>query len=407
MSQLNRAEARKLDRIAQDFYSQLFTVKIPLNWRHCYWAYYVLLAHRGRQIEHADRDAHYADSWIKRGYDKYHKKINDFLCSKYPRTRDYIEAPTFQAGELSDEAVQHLMKLKVPFIIRGGAAHLRMMQWDLSFFAEHFGQCELPINTAPDKPNSDTTKPNRGTNYYDFKLGTVKELVDAIRRGENLRSIAVEDVMHQHDGRLIEDLDISMFERMTGWATMGHKRLHKKFLVGKIASKQLFLQPKYAYTIWHCEPGDNFFLLHSGRKTWTLAHPYHTAAFNPRVKINTTYHGCSIDARESDQVQDSRGNSAYTRIPKVKLVAEPGDILRLPNYWWHTVETVADEYSIAVTLRAPCLPNMVSGGYLAMRILDEEYHEMARRVSRGGRITDRDINLKIFSYLDKTKNQFK
>ncbi len=397
---------KELNQIAKDFYSKFFAVKISFRLRFMYWVYYLLLAHKGTLIESSEKDAQYKDGKLKRGYDKYHKKITNYINKHYPRIESYIEVPTFHAGEISDEEVQILMDLRIPFMIKGGTKKLKMMDWDLEFFAGNFGDCELPVNTAQDKPNADVNKSNRGTNYYDFKISTVSELVESINNGGNLRSIAVEDVMHQHDGRLIEDLDIPMFERMTGWVNNVNHRLKSKLMVGKIASKQLFLQPKYAYTIWHCEPGDNFFLLQSGQKRWTLAHPYHSAAFNPLVKTNTTYHGSPIDRREDNSVQDKRGNEAYTRIPKLQMTTESGDILRLPNYWWHTVETFADHHAIAVTLRAACLPNLTSGGYLAMRLLDKDYHEMVKRLKNGGRITDRDINLKIFSYLDKTKNQF-
>ena len=137
-----------------------------------------------------------------------------------------------------------------------------------------------------------------------------------------------------------------------------------------------------------------------------MSHPYHTAAFNPRVKTNTTYHGCSIDVREDEATQDKRGNQAYTRVPKLQVTVEPGDIIRLPNFWWHTVETEAEQYSIAVTLRAACLPNRVSVGYHMMRMFDEDYYELVERFQNGGRLTDKDVNLKIFSYLSKSKNQF-
>jgi|SRR5690554_4082186 hypothetical protein len=406
MSNLSPQRIKQLNQLAKDFCAKFYAVKIPFHLRFMYWSYYILLAHKGVMVQSADRDPQYRDGKLKRGYDKYHNKIKNHLNKHYPRMESPIEIPTFQAGELSDEEVQILMGLYIPFVVKGGAAQLKMMHWDLDFFADNFGDCELPINTAPDKPDSDAAKANRATNYYDYKIGTVGELIKSVKQGGNMRAAAVSDVMHQQDNRLIKDLDIDMFERMTGWVKNQHHRLKRKLLVGKVVSTQLFLQPKYAYTIWHCEPADNFFLLQSGQKKWTISHPYHSPAFNPRVKTNTTYHGCSIDVREDNSAQDNRGNEAYTRIPKLQVTVEAGDLLRLPNYWWHTVETFAEHHAIAVTLRATCLPNLASVGYLAMRVLDKDYHEMIKRFKNGGRVTDRDVSLKLFSYLDKTKNQF-
>jgi ribosomal protein L16 Arg81 hydroxylase len=124
------------------------------------------------------------------------------------------------------------------------------------------------------------------------------------------------------------------------------------------------------------------------------------------VKRNTTYHGSNIDFRESSEVQRSRGFNGYTRIPKLQCVMEPGDILRMPNYWWHTVETLSDGYAIGATLRAPCMPNLTSVGHLLMRLLDKDYYELVQRFARGGRLTDEDVTLKIFEDLDERKNHF-
>ncbi|MET1254638.1 cupin-like domain-containing protein [Aliikangiella maris] len=392
------------DHIAKNFYQQSLSVKIPFRYRFNYWLYYVLLARKGTPVHSTTQDALYADGRLKRGYEKYLAKINQWICQNYPETEHHIQIPTFNADEIKESEVPYLMNLRIPFVLKGGTRDLKMMDWDLDYFEQNFGDCDIPINTAPDKPAQNKFEKTKASNYYDFRPGKVKEVIDSIKQGGNLRSVAVEDVMHQQDGRLISDLNIPKFERMSGWIDYQHDKLKSRFRVGHILSKQLFLQPSYAYTVWHLEPGDNFFLLNSGHKTWTMAHPYYSAAFFPRVKKTTTYHGSSIDVREDNEAQRQRGYDAYTRIPKLQFDVEPGDIVRLPNYWWHTVETHAEQYAIAVTLRASCMPNTTSIAYLILRMLDEDYHQLVKRIQQGGRVTDEDVDLKIFSDLDQSKN---
>ena len=105
-------------------------------------------------IESNETDAQYQKGFLKSGYDKYHKKIIEYV-NNYPRMKEYIESPTFKADQLNEAQMQHLMGLRIPFIIKDGAKHLKMMDWDLDYFADNFGDCVLPINTAPDKPNKD------------------------------------------------------------------------------------------------------------------------------------------------------------------------------------------------------------------------------------------------------------
>lgn len=406
MKTISADRKRYFEQLAKDLKNTVRQVKIPYRYRFMYWTYYILLATKGVQVQDEKLDGQYEDGKLSRGYKKYLGKINNHIAKHYQSSQSTSTIPTFARDEIEEHEVPLLMNLRIPFVLKGGANHLKMMDWDLDFFDENFGGCEVPINVAPDVPGENKKLPSKATNYYDFRKGTVGDVIHSIRTGGNMRSIAVEDVMHQRDGRLIDDIDIPMFERMSGWIDYRNHWFKAKMMVGKVVSKQLFLQPKYAYTVWHSEPADNIFLLHSGKKTWTIAHPYHSAVMKPRVKANTTYHGTSIDVRESNEVQKERGFDAYTAIPKFRIDIEKGDILRLPNFWWHTVETFTEEYSIAVTLRTPCLPNMTSLGYTLLRIADKDYREMVRRLSRGGRVTDNDVNFKIFQDLDKKKNQF-
>ena len=164
-----------------------------------------------------------------------------------------------------------------------------------------------------------------------------------------------------------------------------------RLFAGKVVSAQLLMQPENAFTLWHLEPGDNFFVLSKGVKTWWLAHPLYTASFRPRVKTSTNYTGTNIDVREGDEVLASRGYGAYLKVPKTKVTVRPGDVLRVPNHWWHTAVTHPGSYTLAATIRADTMPNRVGPGYFLLRKLDPQYHQIVRDYIQDGRIHDRHI----------------
>jgi len=355
-----------------------------------YWRYYVGLARRGVMVHSPTHDAVYEDGYWKRGYDKYCAKLNARLIdagSRHPA----VPIPEFEHGELGIEEMRQLMRLQVPFVVRDGARDLPLRAWSLDYLDRIAGDCGVPINEAEDRASADLDRPTKAHHYYDFRTGTLAEVTASIRRGGKMRITTAEDVMHHNGGRLRRDLDLPYFEQITGWARNENHWLRSRLSIGRIVGAQLLVQPDNAFTLWHAEPGDNFFVLAQGRKTWTMAHSYYTAAMRPRVKATTNYHGSSIDVREADQVQVRRGFAGYLHVPKVRLEMGPGDILRVPNHWWHTVETHAGHYTIAVSIRAVGSPNLTCPGYTRLRTMDRQFHELARAFERDGRITDQHI----------------
>lgn len=380
---------RRIDDAVRRFRRGCRAVRLPLRERLMYWFYYLGLAHRGVQVPASDRDTVYAPGFWQRGYDKYCARLNRRLSRRGPQPA--TEVPAFTHGELDVAHLQRLMRANIPFVIRGGALALPMKNWSLEYLDDVAGDCAVPINAAGDRPSADVTKPTKAHHYYDFRTGTLREVTASIRAGGNMRITTAEDVMHHADGRLRRDLDLPYWERVSGWEQNRHHWLKKYLFAGKVVGAQLLLQPHSAFTLWHAEPGDNFFVLAKGVKNWTMAHPYYTAALRPRVKTTTNYHGSNIDVREPHDVQAQRGYDGYLAMPKVTVRLQPGDMLRVPNHWWHTVVTDPGEYTVAATIRSNSPPNLTGFGYGILRLFDRQYHAIARAFATEGRIHDRHI----------------
>lgn len=385
-----REAARRIRHLARSFRRASTAVRIPYRLRLMYWCYYVALARRGVMVHSATRDAEYQDGRWKRGFDSYNAKINRHLQGAGTASTP-VDVPSFAHGELELADLRLLMRLNIPFVIRNGAQALPMRNWSLDYLEQVAGSCAVPINEAPDRPSDDRGRPTKADRYYRFRTGTLAEVVASIRTGGKARVSTAEDVMHHANGRLRQDLDIPWWERISGWADNQHHWLRSRLFVGKIVGAQLLVQPENAFTLWHAEPGDNFFVLAKGTKTWTLAHPYYTAAMQPRVKTTTNYHGSNIDIRESHDTLRQRGFAGYLAIPKVRVVLQGGDVLRVPNYWWHTVVTHPGDYTLAVSIRSNSPPNLTGAGYVMLRLLDRQYHAMAAAFATEGRIRDGHI----------------
>lgn len=365
-------------------------MRVPFRHRLFYWLAYLRLARHGVQVYSETEDAKYEDSKFKRRYDTYCDKINQRLARRQQVLAD-VEVPSFAHGELSLKDLRWLMAQNVPFVIRDGARDLPIKNWTLDYFEEVAGDCEVPINEAKDQPSPDTDRPTKAHHYYDFRRGKLAEVVKSIRTGGKMRISTAEDVMHYDNGRLRQDIGIDYWEQVSGWTDNQKRWLHSRMLAGKVAGAQLLMQPEGAFTLWHAEPGDNFFVLAKGTKNWTLAHPYYTAAMRPRVKQTTNYTGSNIDVREPEDVLRRRGYDGYLNIPKVRVKLEPGDVLRVPNHWWHTVQTQPGDYTLAATIRAGTMPNLVGPGLMFLRWRDPEYMEMAKAFFAEGRVYDKHI----------------
>lgn len=339
----------------------------------------------------------------------YNESMEAMLRYSEKHLKQYTEDIPIQQISIEEATPQRMAELRraiLPVLIKGGAKAWPAMEvFNLEFFEKNYGHIEVPINEEPNVVYEDNGKPVPLSNFYKMKYHTVKDLIDSVRVNGNLSAKAIEDIMHIENNRLIEEYcDIDHIERLSGYAFKKDKGIRKKYPIGKVISQQLFIQPERSHTLWHVEPGDNYFVQVTGRKRWRFVHPWFTPDMYPVVKDHSTYHASRVDGRESNDVITRRGMPLYQYVPKFYAIVEAGDLLFMPNYWWHTVTNIPGSHTLSLTMRTISDPNLISPTWEIMRYLDPNTWRIRKRMLKTGRLFDEDISASLFSYADNSND---
>lgn len=101
---------------------------------------------------------------------------------------------------------------------------------------------------------------------------------------------------------------------------------------------------------WHCEPGSNWYAQISGTKEWYFMHPEYSSVMMP------THDGIGTRNMHSSNIQFI--NTIRDRLPLESIMLEPGDLLYLPEWEWHS--TFRDSgISFAVAMREFNMTNAI------------------------------------------------
>jgi hypothetical protein len=291
---------------------------------------------------------------------------------------------------------------QLPVLIKGGIRNWKAFhEFDLDFFERNYGDIDVPVHSEPNQVFPDDGKPVPLKNFYQMSYIKMRELVRSVVGDERYSAKAIEDVMHEKEGSMIKNYcDLDHVHKLSGLMEYRKKWYFKRVPVGYIISKQLFIQSQRSHTLWHTEPGYNYFAAIAGEKEWRVTSPYYSAGLYPVIKGNSTYHVSRVDGRESNEVIARRGFPLYRYMPKYKARVSAGDMLVLPPWWWHTVTNVPGSHSISLTFRTIAEPNMHSPMLNYLKWRDPQAKEIRRKVLKYGRLFDEDIAASLYAFAD-------
>lgn len=389
--------------------------KLPLAARLMYWLGFGYLSKRGKIISGKQEEHNFFPSigtYLFRQGEEALLKYCEKNISPYI---DDIPVDEITYEEATTENMQKYITAGLPVLIKKGAQHWKALQvFNLNFFEERYGDIEVPAHSEPNKVFSDNGRPVPLSNFYQMSYVKVKTLIDSIRNNGEYSVKAIEDIMHIEGGVLIKKYcDLDHIHRLSNRDGNKKKWYYKNLPVGQVMSEQIFIQPERSHTLWHAEPGDNYFIAVKGTKKWRLVPPYYSAGMYPVIKDSSVYHVSKVDGRESNEVIANRGFPLYQYVPKYGVTVEEGDILVLPNYWWHTVSNVPGSHTISLTFRTLSQFNLAAPMFWFLKKYDKKSKVIRQKVLKYGRLFDEDIAASLYAFADpkndltkqkKTKN---
>jgi Cupin-like domain len=140
-----------------------------------------------------------------------------------------------------------------------------------------------------------------------------------------------------------------------------------------------WLGPEGATTPLHCDLGYVFNATIIGRKRWFLFAPSDTDKLYPAKthEYEGTFSQIDVEAPDLERFPKFREATPYM------LVAEPGDLLVLPEGWWHYVKCLEPSATISSAPyrgRWTAMPSRTRAGELATNLYERAKHFAHRRL---------------------------
>ncbi len=236
------------------------------------------------------------------------------------------EIECYQASALTSTELQHIYATNIrPIVIKGFASeHPCVKQWKPEYFRENYGDFNLWYSSTE--------------NLIEEEGTTLREYVDRILSGDIGRAYLenLSDIFNSHP-ELHDQIGLDKVAQFVDGFASYHK----------IA--QLFIGGAGTGAVFHCANELNCFINIYGQKEWTFVHPKYSAAmyssiFNKGIFVGSLVkHNAPFKFLEANQ-------PLYNRIPKLRIVLEPGDMLINPPWWWHAINN-KPPVSIAIASR--------------------------------------------------------
>lgn len=314
------------DRVQKD--KSPVSPKLSRYWSARYWhafAWYNILFKNARLIENR-----WAEAEMERAV---RGAVEELKREGAPYQGNWFEVPRYKVDSVDTPFVRDLVKQAKPFVLEGAAKHWgAVKKWNLDYFAENFGH--QTVTAKHDLMDSGVFEPRK-----------VADVVADLKAGKPVYTGFSEEIL-LNNPELFDDINRAEVIAMTGAGKERKRGLVGFFRKGTVISVQLFIQWAQSHTTYHMTKFHNFFVEIQGRKEWVLVDPKYGMGIDQ--KPSAAYYFISpkdVDAPDSP-------DDLYSYLPKLHTIVEPGDILFVPSYWWHDVQTYASDHVIGMATRA-------------------------------------------------------
>lgn len=204
-----------------------------------------------------------------------------------------------------------------PVVIRGFAADSTAVRtWSADRLAERIGP--IPITAAEVDTASAAEIAESGRTLHEMPF------TDFVRRmhHEPIYLHNSSTLTNEHP-ELLDELDLPRLRETFGDA-------HSNW--DSIFAAAFFIGTERVFSSVHAAPGGNFFLQVTGKKTWTLVDPAHSAWMLPLPARPFTFLRAYYPT-----FRDGAPTDPLNRLPRYTVTLEPGDLLFNAPWWWHEV----------------------------------------------------------------------
>jgi hypothetical protein len=211
-----------------------------------------------------------------------------------------------------------------PVVFRGAAAAWpAARKWDLDFFARDYGHAECVMIDQVGLLSEE----ERGR----YQISTLRQLVTAIRAGEK-PYLRFSPLIKSHRA-LLDDLDVD-------WLRGFRSRFSLR------EEPQLFIGPASALTPLHCALESNVFVQVRGQKRWVLYPARYQPVLGVRAERLPYFHSGFSPDHPAPDVALAR------HAPAFEIVLDEGDVMFIPPFVWHMVESLTPAISIGYRYNA-------------------------------------------------------
>lgn len=241
-----------------------------------------------------------------------------------------VHIKTLNLSEL-DQFVERSDNLTQPMIIRGGAKDTEAVKkWSFDHFVERYGDEKvICLDDSSLETRNAFVKERTLVNARKRKL---KDIFAGLKEGKHLYINAINEILKKNP-ELLEELESRQ---------IADKIRDLNGVKFKYKFSQIFIGRKDSVTPLHRAMGLNIFANVVGSKTWFLMHPKY------KNLLRETPSGSLHFGFSQQDIFDK--NDLCQKIPHIEIKLEPGDLLIVPNCWWHAVRNET-EFCIGVASR--------------------------------------------------------
>ena len=138
----------------------------------------------------------------------------------------------------------------------------------------------------------------------------------------------------------------------------------------KRGGQYVWLSSPSVRTHTHFDSDRNSFVQLIGHKRFVLWHPNQTHSLCPFPRLHPLWHKSRADF-EAPDVSEASPCANYSSTVALVVDVGPGDVLYVPPFWWHTVETLTPSLSLSNISRWPALYEHLNAIYRYDYLWDE------------------------------------